>query len=105
MLSPSCVATAALLGQSATPTGNVPSSSIDLSSYQDLSTFTLKQEVRNVVIDVTVTDKHGEFVQGLDKSRFQVFENGVGQDVAFFEEHKADQEPHGGCAHAAAGRA
>ncbi len=84
-------APAILLGQSAAPIGNGPASSADVSSYQDLSTFTLKQEVRNVVIDVTVTDKHGQFVQGLNKAQFQVFENGVAQDVAFFEEHKPGQ--------------
>jgi VWFA-related protein len=84
------ISATALFGQA---TATAPSAAIDLSSYQDLSTFTLKQEVRNVVIDVTVTDKHGEFVHGLDKSRFQVFENGVAQDVAFFEEHKVEQAP------------
>lgn len=84
------VGASTLFGQSTAPAGNA-TPPIDLSSYQDLSAFTLKQEVRNVVVDVTVTDKHGDFVRGLDKSQFQIFENGVAQDIAFFEEHKADQ--------------
>lgn len=75
-----------LAAQSSAPTGDA-----NAASYQDLSSFTLKQEVRNVVIDVTVTDKHGQPVPALDKSRFQVFENGVAQDIVFFEEHKADE--------------
>jgi len=63
----------------------------NIASYQDLSSYTLKQEVRNVVVDVTVTDKHGQPIQALDKSRFQIFENGVPQDIALFEEHKGDE--------------
>ena len=54
------------------------------------STLTLKQEVRNVVIDVVVTDKRGQAVKSLQKSSFQVFENGAPQDVLFFEEHGPD---------------
>lgn len=80
-----------LSAQSTAPAGNDPASTSNAASYQDLSTFTLKQEVRNVVIDVTVTDKHGQPVPSIDKSHFQIFENGVPQDMAFFEEHKADE--------------
>jgi VWFA-related protein len=54
-------------------------------SYE--STLTLKQEVRNVVIDVVATDKRGEAVTSLPKSSFQVLENGVPQEILFFEEH------------------
>jgi VWFA-related protein len=54
---------------------------------QDDSLFTLKQEVRNVVVDVVAIDKNGEPVKTLDKSRFRVMENGVAQSVSFFEEH------------------
>jgi VWFA-related protein len=58
----------------------------------DQNTITLRQEVRNVVVDVVVTDKHGDPVKSLDKAHFQVMENGVAQDVSFFEEHSdADQ--------------
>jgi VWFA-related protein len=53
----------------------------------DESTLTLKQEVRNVVIDVVATDKRGEPVTSLPKAAFQVLENGVPQDILFFEEH------------------
>jgi VWFA-related protein len=54
----------------------------------DQNTVTLRQEVRNVIIDVVVTDKHGQPVTSLDKTRFTILENGVPQDVAFFEQHK-----------------
>jgi VWFA-related protein len=52
--------------------------------------FTLKEEVRNVVVDVVVTDKHGQPVKGLGKSAFQLLENGKPQEIAFFEEHGPD---------------
>jgi VWFA-related protein len=57
------------------------------SSMPDPDSYTLKQEVRNVVVDVIVTDKHGKPVMSLDKAHFKVTENGVPQDVSFFEEH------------------
>ena len=59
----------------------------------DQSIITLRQEVRNVVVDVIVTDKHGQPMKSLDKAHFQVTENGVAQDVSFFEEHSADNPP------------
>jgi len=79
-----------LSGQSPVPATSEQAPS-NIASYQDLSSYTLKQEVRNVVVDVTVTDKHGQPIQALDKSRFQIFENGVPQDIALFEEHKGDE--------------
>jgi VWFA-related protein len=57
----------------------------------DQNTVTLRQEVRNVVIDVVVTDKHGQPVTSLDKSLFKVLENGVPQEIAFFEQHRAGE--------------
>lgn len=51
------------------------------------NSFTLKEEVRNVVVDVVVANKHGDAVKGLGKSAFQVLENGTSQDIVFFEEH------------------
>jgi len=53
----------------------------------------LRQTVNNVVIDVVVTDKYGQPVKGLDKARFQVLENGVAQQISFFEEHQAEPAP------------
>lgn len=80
-----------LAAQSSTPSSNASAPDANSASDQDLGSFTLKQEVRNVVIDVTVTDKHGQPVPALDKSKFQIFENGVPQDIAFFEEHEAEE--------------
>lgn len=48
----------------------------------------IKVETRNVLVDVVVTDKKGEAVGGLDKSTFQVTEDGVPQEIVFFQEHK-----------------
>ena len=61
-------------------------------SQADQGTITLKQEVRNVVIDVVVTDKHGHPLKSLPEGRFKVFENGVPQQIAFFEEHNDNEE-------------
>jgi VWFA-related protein len=58
----------------------------------DQSMVTLKQEVRNVVIDVVATDKHGQPLKSLDKAKFQVMENGVQQEISFFEKHEASAD-------------
>jgi len=78
-----------LSSQSSAPSADIQAPD----SSQDESVITLKQEVRNVVVDVIVTDKHGQPVQSLDKSSFQVFENGVPQDIAFFEQHTSTDTP------------
>jgi VWFA-related protein len=51
---------------------------------------TLKQTVKNVLVDVVVTDKNGQPVKNLGKEHFQVMEDGVPQQISFFEEHQAD---------------
>ncbi|MGB8260215.1 MAG: VWA domain-containing protein [Terracidiphilus sp.] len=53
----------------------------------DSPAFILRQEVRNVVVDVVVTDKHGQPVTGLDRSSFHVYENGAPQLIAYFGRH------------------
>lgn len=75
-----------LSAQSSTPSSNAPAADQD----PDQGVITLKQEVRNVVVDVIVTGKHGQPVTSLDKTSFQVLENGVPQTIAFFEQHQAD---------------
>lgn len=47
----------------------------------------IQQETHNVLIDMVVTDKHGQPVTALDKSKFHLTENGAPQQIAFFEEH------------------
>lgn len=51
----------------------------------------LQINVRNVLVDVVVTDKKGAAVHGLHKEDFQVFENGKPQKAEFFEEHSPGQ--------------
>jgi VWFA-related protein len=53
------------------------------------SQTSLQQTVRNVLVDVTVTDKSGQPVHGLTEDQFQVLDNGTRQKIAFFEEHHA----------------
>ena len=47
----------------------------------------LQIDVRNVLVDVVVTDKQGKAVSGLNKDDFTVLENGKKQAVQFFEPH------------------
>lgn len=44
--------------------------------------FTLRQDVDEVVLNATVLDNYGRLVDSLDKSNFQVFEDGVPQTIA-----------------------
>ncbi len=46
-----------------------------------------------MLLDVVVTDKSGQPIRGLSKERFQLLENGVPQQIAFFEEHQAQPAP------------
>jgi len=52
----------------------------------------LQVNSRLVLVDVAVTE-HGKPVEGLDKGRFHIFENGREQKIAAFEEHRAATAP------------
>ena len=43
-----------------------------------------RRDVDSVVMDVTVTDKVGNFVDGLDKTAFAIYENNVPQPITVF---------------------
>ncbi len=47
----------------------------------------LQIDVRNVLVDVIVTDKQGAVVPGLKKEDFQIIENGRPQRIEYFEPH------------------
>ena len=42
-----------------------------------------------VILNATITDKDGKPALGLKESQFQIFENGVRQELAFFETQKS----------------
>jgi Ca-activated chloride channel family protein len=44
----------------------------------------LRVDVNLVLVPVTVTDRHGKLVTGLDESRFRILEDGVRQPIASF---------------------
>lgn len=44
----------------------------------------LKSTTELVKLDVTVVDRRGDFVSGLEQKSFRVFDNGVEQPIAFF---------------------
>jgi VWFA-related protein len=56
---------------------------------QTASVPTIRTGTRIVVVDVNVTDAHGNPVQNLKQADFRVFENGDPQAVNQFEEHSA----------------
>jgi VWFA-related protein len=48
---------------------------------------TIKSNVRLVLVDVVVTNEKGVAVTGLQKSDFEILEDGKGQTISSFEEH------------------
>jgi VWFA-related protein len=54
---------------------------------------TLRINSRAVLVDVIVTDAHGNPVPGLSRDAFSVTEQGKPQTVSFFEEHRAGAQP------------
>lgn len=46
--------------------------------------FVLKSDVDLVLLPVSVRDRKGQFVRGLDRSNFQVYENGKTQAISLF---------------------
>lgn len=54
---------------------------------------TLRINSRAVLVDVIVTDSHGNPVTGLKQDAFTVAEQGKPQTVSFFEEHRAGDQP------------
>ncbi|HVX57867.1 MAG TPA: hypothetical protein VHA37_09145, partial [Candidatus Saccharimonadales bacterium] len=51
----------------------------------------LRISSRAVLVDVIVTDAHGNPVKGLGQDAFSVSEQGKPQTISFFEEHHAGQ--------------
>jgi Ca-activated chloride channel homolog len=51
---------------------------------EETNPYTISLEVDQVVLDVTVQDHDGGFVSGLEKSNFQVYEDGRPQAIEFF---------------------
>jgi Ca-activated chloride channel homolog len=50
----------------------------------DQSEFTLRSDVRLLVLDVSVKDRKGHFIPGLAKDNFSVFEDGKPQQITVF---------------------
>jgi Ca-activated chloride channel family protein len=46
----------------------------------------LRLERDLVTLAVTVTDRAGNYVEGLDRARFEVFDDGLRQEIAFFSD-------------------
>ena len=54
------------------------------SPVEDQSDFTIRSDVRLVLLDVSVKDRAGGFVSGLAKDDFAVSENGRPQRITAF---------------------
>jgi Ca-activated chloride channel homolog len=59
-------------------------SSARLCAAQEVQAPTIRVEVSRVNVGVTVTGRSGNFVEGLQKSDFHIFDNGVEQPIAGF---------------------
>src|ERR1051325_489551 len=57
---------------------------VRLCQAQEVSAPTIKVDVSRVNVGVTVTDHSGNFVQGLQKSDFHIFDDGIEQPIAGF---------------------
>jgi Ca-activated chloride channel homolog len=55
-----------------------------LCQAQEISAPTIKVDVSRVNVGVIATDKQGKFVEGLQKSDFHIFDNGIEQPIAGF---------------------
>ena len=53
-------------------------------AQSDAQGFTIRSDVRLVLLDVSVKDRDGAFVPGLAKDNFKVLENGLLQPIAVF---------------------
>ena len=49
-----------------------------------VSDYTLKVDVPLVLVDVTVQDEHGRIVDDLSRQAFEVFEDGIPQEIRYF---------------------
>ena len=50
----------------------------------DEGLFTIKKDVEEVTLNVSIVDKRRQLIQGLNNDSFQVFENGRLQKISFF---------------------
>ncbi|HWR54082.1 MAG TPA: VWA domain-containing protein [Bryobacteraceae bacterium] len=57
---------------------------LSLLSFQKDEDFKIRADVQQVVLPVTVTDRRGGFVSGLNESDFTVYEDGKPRKIAFF---------------------
>ncbi|HLK48471.1 MAG TPA: VWA domain-containing protein [Bryobacteraceae bacterium] len=56
-----------------------------LQAAESPSDYTIRSDVRLVLLDVSVTDARGSLVAGLPKDSFQVMENGRSQPITVFD--------------------
>ncbi|HLK03929.1 MAG TPA: VWA domain-containing protein [Candidatus Acidoferrum sp.] len=56
----------------------------NLTNAQEQQTPAIRVEVSRVNVGVIATDRHGKFVEGLQKSDFHIFDNGIEQPIAGF---------------------
>jgi VWFA-related protein len=55
------------------------------------SGYTLHANAREVITDVTVTDRNGNPIHGLSEPAFHIFDNGKPQRLVTFEEHRGTE--------------
>ncbi|MDE3148333.1 MAG: VWA domain-containing protein, partial [Acidobacteriota bacterium] len=81
-----------LAATGAQPPAQAPQPAAPASAVPDAQS-TISVTSREVLVDVLVTDHHGNPVTGLKQSDFSVTEQGRPQTITFFEEHTAQPGP------------
>jgi Ca-activated chloride channel family protein len=76
-----CVVVSALCGQSQTPP---PADPAPATTKTSPSPDSIKVQVNEVIVPVTVTDEKGRFVSDLDQKDFHIFDEGKEQTIKFF---------------------
>src|SRR5579864_706096 len=75
-------------GQAQKPAGNAPTGQAQeqgqAPSEEQNGIYVFKARVEEVVLHATVLDEHGRMVTSLDKTDFQVYEDGVPQNITSF---------------------
>lgn len=78
---------------SSSPAGSSPSAASPKGSTPSTPVPVFHAETRLVVVDVVVTDKHGQPVTDLKKDDFTLTEDGKPQQLKFFEAHIPETQP------------
>lgn len=79
-----------MVGRGPLREGSAPEQPVQTSPASSTGVPTIRASVRLVEVPVIVKDRHGALVTGLKKEDFEVYDNGVRQDVRVFLEESSE---------------